>query len=309
MIVLLARYKNADTNEKCEMTKKDGFPRLSANIVNFLRQEKGIEFYEIGQWAGGLTESFVNRVANGKNSFTCAHLERIAERLEMPLGLLVVSATPKEVVPEKKKQLHEHIQRLIQKSGFGGAAPEAKQDRGAGKIKEHQLVSAALKYRSQLHRVASRILKDHDAAEDVVQNAFVKLALSLRKKSIDEDNALPFLVAVVTRECYTYMKTSRRAELSKPLTEAVACVPDELAPEQLVMLAERAALMRDALNRLSNADRDILLMRYHLNMSYAKIAAKLNMPASATKSRARRALQKLSHVLGELLLEDNSADR
>ncbi len=90
---------------------------FSANLVKFLKEKKGMTLKKIGQMAGGLSESFISRVANRKSNFTCDHLARIEESMGQPLAFLLINATPRELIPKDMKGLHDEIMLLLQKSG------------------------------------------------------------------------------------------------------------------------------------------------------------------------------------------------
>ncbi|KPJ54949.1 hypothetical protein AMJ47_02670 [Parcubacteria bacterium DG_72] len=48
--------------------------KLSSKIVKYLNSEFGYSLKEIGELAGGLSESYMSRIKNGKRSFRLAHL-------------------------------------------------------------------------------------------------------------------------------------------------------------------------------------------------------------------------------------------
>lgn len=79
---------------------------------------------QIGKVAGGLSESFISRVANGQSNFTCEHFEEIEKNLGQPIAFLFLSATPTERIPEEKRELHKTFLRLVQKMDTSSDNPD-----------------------------------------------------------------------------------------------------------------------------------------------------------------------------------------
>jgi RNA polymerase sigma-70 factor (ECF subfamily) len=70
-------------------------------------------------------------------------------------------------------------------------------------------------------------------------------------------------------------------------------------PGQALERAERAAVVRRALARLSAEDREVLLMRNYEELPYGEIAVLMDVTPAAARQRHGRALVRLSRVLGE----------
>jgi RNA polymerase sigma-70 factor (ECF subfamily) len=67
------------------------------------------------------------------------------------------------------------------------------------------------------------------------------------------------------------------------------------------MLAQRERLewVRRAVDRLPEADRELLHLRYTAQLSFARIAETLDQPLGTVLARGHRALKKLKRILGE----------
>jgi len=71
------------------------------------------------------------------------------------------------------------------------------------------------------------------------------------------------------------------------------------SPSGRAVRAETRDRVRAALAALPDADREVLVLRYLEGMTTAEVAAVLGLGESAVKMRHRRALDRLSHVLGD----------
>ena len=121
----------------------------------------------------------------------------------------------------------------------------------------------------------NRLTGDVDEAEDLLQKAFIRL--NERGRMPDAPNA--WLVSVAHNLFRDQRRQGRRRlELlttwkgSAPSPAAVEHPGDNLVAE------ERGVAVRTALNRLSERDRQILLLK-HSGFGYAEIATAVNVPA------------------------------
>lgn len=154
-------------------------------------------------------------------------------------------------------------------------------------------------YRShaaELTRLASMLTSDRSTAEDVVQEAFA--GLYRRWGSLDDpDKAAGYLRTAVVNGSRSKLRrrmTERRYE-HLHLAEAWATTPS----------AESAALDRDdaravaaAVAALPRRQREVLVLRYHQDLSEADIAETLGISKGAVKAYASRGLDGVAAALG-----------
>ena len=144
----------------------------------------------------------------------------------------------------------------------------------------------AAQYRA-LVRLATLLLRDVGAAEEVVQDSFVAMHGSWRRLR-DHDRALAYLrQAVVNR--------SRSALRHRTVEQrhAPAPIPDHASAEHGALEAlEREDLIR-ALHRLPRRQREVLVLRYYIDLSEAQIADAIGISRGAVKSHASRGMAAL----------------
>jgi RNA polymerase sigma factor (sigma-70 family) len=71
------------------------------------------------------------------------------------------------------------------------------------------------------------------------------------------------------------------------------------SPEELMGFAEKQSQIRDALKEMNEDDRKVLVMKYGLDWSAAKMAKVLNCSTAALDMRMSRARRRLADVLTE----------
>lgn len=160
------------------------------------------------------------------------------------------------------------------------------------------------------HRVCPRLRARIDPS-DVVQEA--QLEAARRLGEFLERRPMPFRVWLL-KAAYQHLLMARRRHLGaarrtaareEPLPdESARGLADRLAgrtssPSRRLERAERVELVRRALARLPEADREVLLMRTYEDLSYEAIAALLDVTPAAARQRHGRALARLSRLLTE----------
>ena len=142
-----------------------------------------------------------------------------------------------------------------------------------------------------VYACALQRLRDAHAAEDVTQAVF--LTLALKAKDLRADTSLPGWLFTTTR--YVAARY-QRGEQRRKEREMRA-----FAEHQITLTGETAAWsdlqphLAGALDSLSGADREAVLLRFYQQASHREVAAALHVNEEAAKKRVNRALDKLRH--------------
>lgn len=144
-------------------------------------------------------------------------------------------------------------------------------------------------------RVALLLVGDKSTAEDVVQDAFIGLYRAAHRLT-SPDKAVGYLRVSVVNGCRSVHR-SRRAWFHR----AGLAEPTVWSAESAAMAREDSRLALQAVARLPRRSREVLALRYYLDMPDAEIAATLGVSRSTVSSTASRALAALARDLqGEL---------
>jgi RNA polymerase sigma-70 factor (sigma-E family) len=144
-----------------------------------------------------------------------------------------------------------------------------------------------------LVRVATLLLGDQQSAEDVVQDAFFGLYRGLPGLR-DRSKALPYLRASVINGSRSVLRARKRAFLRKVQHE-----PPVWSAESAAMDGEDRKALLAAVARLPRRAREVLALRYYLDLADYEIAAALGISRATVSSTASRALAKLARELKE----------
>jgi RNA polymerase sigma-70 factor (sigma-E family) len=147
-------------------------------------------------------------------------------------------------------------------------------------------------HQAELVRLAAFILGDRGSGEDVVQDVFVRM--HQRGHPMDGD-MLPYLRAAVVNSCRSALR--RRLLIRRHADNHSPCPP--LTAEEAAMLSEDRRQVLSALAALPPRRREVLVLRYYLELSEAEIAGMLGISPGTVKSTAARGLAALARALKE----------
>lgn len=163
---------------------------------------------------------------------------------------------------------------------------------------------------SALTRRAFRYLQDQQQAEDVVQEAFIKVLLAAPELN-DAEHLIAYLNKTVTNLCLDIRRSQNRGPLLVAVdSETSADLIDDLSHEQHVELddaltqAEDAAIVREAISRLSETDRAVLLSIHLENKTTAETAAQFGVTEGTVRNALMRARRNLRTVLDEWVIDE-----
>lgn len=135
---------------------------------------------------------------------------------------------------------------------------------------------------------------DRQRAEDVVQETLLRAWRNADSLAENEGSIRGWLLTVARRIVIDEWRTRRsRAEIS---TDEVPEPAPRDDPDQFV----QSWLVADALRRLSDQHRAVLIECFYLGRSVSEAAAKLGIPEGTVKSRTHYALRSLRIVLEEM---------
>ena len=144
-----------------------------------------------------------------------------------------------------------------------------------------------------LIRLAYLMLGDASAAEDVVQEAFTGLYRRWAHLS-DPAKALPYVRSSVLNACRTQLR-----RLGQRPPGAGQLPPPAISAEAAALSGEDRRAVLSALRRLPDRQREVLVLRYYLDLPEAEIAAAMGIGPSTVRSTAHRALAALGRLLEE----------
>ncbi|AYQ28641.1 MULTISPECIES: RNA polymerase sigma factor [unclassified Polaromonas] len=164
---------------------------------------------------------------------------------------------------------------------------------------------------THLFGVAVRILGQGQAAEDVLQEAYVSIWKSAAgyRSEVDGQTIQPmtWLIAIVRNKALdAWRSRARRKETGLPNSGEIGEVDEEdtettatPAPSaaQLFEQATQALHIEGCMNALEGSHRQSLALAYYQGLSHTEVAAQMGAPLGSVKAWIRRGLEKLKGCL------------
>jgi RNA polymerase sigma-70 factor (sigma-E family) len=146
----------------------------------------------------------------------------------------------------------------------------------------------------ELVRLALVMVGDLATAEDVVQDAFERLHRGWRGLR-QPSSSLAYVRSSVLNGCRS---VHRRAAVARKHVPELAGSADTASPDAASAADDRGE-MTAALRSLPRRQREVLVLRYYLDLEVAEIAGTLRISPSAVRSTNTRGLAALARALGE----------
>ena len=151
------------------------------------------------------------------------------------------------------------------------------------------------KYRTYLLRLATALLCDPSAAEDIVHDVFLRFAQSQHEIRL-QGSLKSYLRTCVLNRARNKLK-SQQARAAVGLDD-IAEVPGEFNdPGHWVTLKEESIRLSNALARIPWEQREVVVLHLHTDMTFREIAALQKVAIKTAQSRYRYALDKLRSLL------------
>ncbi len=150
--------------------------------------------------------------------------------------------------------------------------------------------------------LAQRMLGERNAAEDIVQDAFV--ALWRRADGFDRARCAPrtwLLTIVRNRSIDELRRRALAAKRTVPADEQPPALNDNPWPETWKRTCGTA--IRSALAELPPEQREVVELGFYGDLSHAQIATRLGAPLGTVKKRMRSGLKRLRTLLDTLFYE------
>ncbi|KAA5826564.1 SigE family RNA polymerase sigma factor [Saccharopolyspora hirsuta] len=144
----------------------------------------------------------------------------------------------------------------------------------------------------QLLRIAVLLVDDRASAEDIVQDAYVRVFDS-RTRLRDPDKALAFLRQAVLNRARSMLRRRLVAKKYQPKLATEDSQPDDTGRG-----VDRAVLAA-ALAKLPRRQREAVVLRYYADLSESRTAEVMGCSQGAVKSYCSRGVSRLSELLGE----------
>ncbi len=163
-----------------------------------------------------------------------------------------------------------------------------------GPIERNDFDWIVLDHQKQIYRTLLFLVRDTDEAEMLTQECFLR-AFRMRNSFRRESSLATWLIRIAINLAHDHNKSRRRVfwrRLARTdRIDAIRMLDIQRSPEQVLINAERVKAIQSAVNRLSQRQKAVFLLRFIEEMPLEAIAEIMNLSPGTIKSHLHRAIE------------------
>jgi RNA polymerase sigma-70 factor (ECF subfamily) len=161
--------------------------------------------------------------------------------------------------------------------------------------KERAYTALIRKYQEKLYWHIRRMVVDHDDANDVLQNVFIRVWKGL--ENFREDSQLyTWLYRIATNECLTFLEQQKRKSVV-PLDDVEAGLSNKVRADQHFDANKLEWKLQLAIQQLPEKQRVVFSLRYYDEMPYEEMSRVLETSEGALKASYHHAVKKIEEYI------------
>lgn len=150
---------------------------------------------------------------------------------------------------------------------------------------------------AKLFGIILRLVRDREAAEDVLQEVYVKVWNRAGRFNAERASPITWLATIARNSAIDHLRrTGRRAEDPGDMLPDVA--DDAANADEMLCSAEDKAALARCMEELKPDHRRCIRLAYFDGLTHSQLAERLGMPLGTMKSWVRRGLLGLKGCLG-----------
>jgi RNA polymerase sigma-70 factor (ECF subfamily) len=159
------------------------------------------------------------------------------------------------------------------------------------------------KYFSLIYNYVSRLVPK-DEASDLVQDVFVRVWKNIKKIDFNKASFKTWIFTIARNRVIDYFKKKRSIPFSS-LGDDRESFSENIADEgsfieEEILKTEDLETLNEALNKIDEKYREVLILYYQEDMTFKEIGQLLNKPLNTVKSYHYRAILKLRDSLKDM---------
>ncbi len=153
-----------------------------------------------------------------------------------------------------------------------------------------------LRYKEKVYWIVRRMIPDHDDADDITQNVFIKAYQSLRSFKGDSS----FYTWIYRIAINLSLNEIRRKKFRKTFSideEIHQISTQDDQPIEVMLKEEQTQLIKSAIDQLPEKQKKVFLLRYYEELPYEEIAKILHTSVGGLKANYFHAVKKIGVYL------------
>jgi RNA polymerase sigma-70 factor (ECF subfamily) len=166
------------------------------------------------------------------------------------------------------------------------------------------------RYQSKVFTTIFLIVKDQDVAEDLLQDVFVKVLHTMNSDKYNEEGKFqPWVMRIAHNLAIDYFRKAKRyptilLEDGSNLLNSLSFAED--SSEEQRIKEETLAWVRNLIDELPEAQKEVVIMRHYLDLSFQEIAEQTGVSINTALGRMRYAL---NHIRKKMKQVNSAYDK
>lgn len=166
---------------------------------------------------------------------------------------------------------------------------------------EGALEQLVKKHKSRVYTTIYLIVKDEYIAEDLFQETFVKAINTIKAGRYNEEGKfLPWILRIANNLAIDYFRKKKRyptivMEDGNPLFNSLEFSEDSYESAQITQ--ETHSVLKDCIDQLPEAQKEVLIKRHYMGLSFQDIAEETGVSINTALGRMRYALINLRKMM------------
>ena len=165
-----------------------------------------------------------------------------------------------------------------------------------------------MKYQKKVYWIVRKLVIDHDDADDITQEVFIKLHGSL-KEFRGESKFFTYLYRIAMNYSLNHLSKKKRETQRSTDIDSMDIASDDKNTDELMDDTARTKLLEEAIGKLPEQQRAVFNMRYYDDLSYEEISKITNKSVGGMKANYFHAVKNIQKFLNSCgnkeLLEGN----
>lgn len=159
-----------------------------------------------------------------------------------------------------------------------------------------------LKYKNKIYTSIYVIVKDHELADDIFQDAFIKVLDKLRSEKYNEEGKfLPWVLRIAHNLCMDHFRKNQKEKIvanDNPEYDILDHIAgDDHGKEDQIIADENQIDIAKYLELLPDEQREVVVLRHYYDYSFKEIAEMTGTNLNTALGRMRYALINLRKLI------------
>ncbi|PIQ49601.1 MAG: RNA polymerase subunit sigma-24 [Cytophagales bacterium CG12_big_fil_rev_8_21_14_0_65_40_12] len=169
---------------------------------------------------------------------------------------------------------------------------------------EDAFTELVTRHKNKIFTTIYMIVKDHDLAEDLLQETYVKVVNTVKSGRYNEEGKfLPWVTRIAHNLAIDHFRKAKRyptivLEDGSNVFNSLEFSEDSIEDRQIK--EDTHTLLRELIQELPDSQREVLMMRHYMQMSFQEIAEVTDVSINTALGRMRYALINLRKRMDKL---------